>query len=262
MVATFSSYASQTRRGRRRLIATTVLAIVLIALDLLTGGGIRSIVRSTIALISNGVTHTENIIFGSGYFVSHASLAAQNTALKDQIATLEEQAALTQSLKDQNQSLASLVHLAQTTVGITAPITSSFVASPYGTFLVGAGSLDGVTVGSIVVTTENVAVGKVSSLSPHVALVTLFLSSGFVVDATLDGASSIVRGLGSGNGKTTVPHGMTVHVGDTVLAPEYGNRPIAVVGHVDTDPSNAAVQVLVGLPVNLSSLHYLYITKQ
>ncbi len=257
----FSYHAQSSRRGRRRLIAATVLVVVLVLADIITGGGVRAAARNFAVSVDAGFASVISVLTDNGYFKSHAALAAQNQALTAQLAEYAEKAALYDSLQSANQKLSAMVHLAQTQTGVTAPIDSSFIASPYGTFLVGAGSAQNVAMGDLVLTDQDVVIGKVTSISAQASTVTLIFAPGASVDVTIDGAPVAASGQGGGEGKAEVPQGITINATDPVLAPGYGSRVVGVVGHVVTDPSSAYADVSIGLPVNLSSLEYVYIVK-
>jgi cell shape-determining protein MreC len=255
----FSYSARSTNVGRRRLWIATIAVVALFGIDLLTGGGVRGVVRTAVAGVSQAVHQVGQGISGSGFFSTKASLAAENQSLKAQVAALEEQAALSSALQQQVIALQNLARLAQSLPGISAPVTSSFIASPYGTFLIGAGTRQGVTPGALVLSDEGVAVGTVSDASASSATVLEVFAPDHSVDAALDGAAIIVKGAGGGNATAQVPNGVKVQVGDAVTAPEYGGRTIGVVGNVDSNPSNAAMQVSIGSPVNLAAMQYVFV---
>jgi cell shape-determining protein MreC len=251
--------ARSTNDGRRRLWVTSVFVVALFAADFITHGTVHEVVRGVVVDISHVVSEIGQGIFGNGFFSFKASLAAENQSLKAHVAALEEQAALSSSLKDQVIALQTVAHLAQSTPGITVPVVSSFIASPYGTFLIGAGSKDGIALGSLVLSGEGVVVGVVSDTGSHSATVAEIFAPEHSVNALLDGAAISVKGAGGGNATTQVPNGMTIHLGDSITVPEYGGRTIGIVGHVDSNPSNAAMLVSIGSPVNPASMHYVFV---
>ena len=256
------SYRDRTATsGRRRLIYATAGVIALLLIDVITGGSIRSFVRDTAGHLSNGFHAAGERISAGGYFTSHAALASENESLKAQLATLQERAALATALQAQVTALSSLTHLAAAQTGITVPIASSFIASPYGTFLIGAGVDQGILRGSIVLSQAGTVIGSVTDVGPHTATVTELFAPGKVIDAQLDGASIVVHGAGGGNATSQVPRGLKIVPGDAVIAPGFNGRVVGIVGHVDSDPSNAAIQVYIGSPVNLASLSYVFVVQ-
>lgn len=259
MNARFSYRDDHVGIGRRRLIIATIVVVAIFGVDLVTGGAVRAIVRSGAVKVSLVFHAVGARIDAGGYFATHAALASQNEALQAQVSSLEERAALATALQAQVTALSAMAHLAQMQEGITAPVASSFIASPYGTFLIGAGVNEGVSVNAIVLSGDGTAVGTVSGVSANAATVTEIFAPGRSTDATIDGVSVTLRGSGGGNATTQVPHGVTVLQGDAVIAPGLSGHVIGLVGHVNTDPSSAAMQVSIGSPVNLSSLQYVFV---
>jgi cell shape-determining protein MreC len=241
------------------LVVATLVVVLLFIVDTLSGGGVRIVARSITSTLSQGLSHIATSIFGSGYLSSRSALESENRSLTAQVAQLQERAALATALQAQVQVLASMAHLAESVPGITAPVTSSVIASPYGTFLIGVGTAQGVRTGALALSSEGLVIGRVSQVDAHTSTVVETFAPGATTQALLVGAALTVRGVGGGNAITQAPHGLVVHVGDAVTAPEFAGRPIGIVGHVDSNPSSATVQVYIGLPITLSALQYVYI---
>jgi cell shape-determining protein MreC len=188
-------------------------------------------------------------------------LEAQNASLSAEVAQYQERAAAYDTLLSENAALGQMVHLAATSPGITAPIVSSFNASPYGTFLVGAGAADTIAAGDLVLTDTNFVIGRVVSVNAHTSLVDEVLAPNTFINVIVDGASVPADGEGGGNAQARLPLGVNVNVGDSVIAPQYGGRAIGVVGHVTSDQANGYSQIYIALPVDLSALRFVYITQ-
>ncbi|MEK7601302.1 MAG: rod shape-determining protein MreC [Patescibacteria group bacterium] len=252
--------SSATRRdGRRRLFFATVFVLVVIALDMFSGGSLRATARSLTARVWSASAYVRGAVFGSGFFSSRASLASENATLRETLARYQEGAAGYQVLKQENDSLRSMLHLAQSERGITAPVVSSVIASPYGTFLVGAGTTDSVAVGSLVVTEGGFVVGTVSEAASRTSVVSELFAGGSSVNVLVGGAPAEAVGRGGGNARISLSRDVSVREGDPVTAPSLGGRAVGTVGKVVSDPSNASQTVYVILPVNLASLTYVYV---
>lgn len=247
--------------ARRRLLFATILILVVFILDIFSGGKIRGAVRNAeVSVWSVGVRAWDSVAH-NGFFASRASLEAENASLSGEIAQYEERAAAYDTLSSENAALGQMVHLAQTSPGITAPIVSSFNASPYGTFLVGAGSADNVATGDLVLTDADFVIGRVADVSARTSLVDELFAPNASVNVVIDGADVPAQGEGGGNAQARIPRGVNVNAGDSVIAPEYGGRAVGVVGHVISDPANGYSQVYISLPVDLSALRFVYITQ-
>lgn len=257
-----NSYRQNTKTGRRRLFAGTALAVVLFFGDFISGGSLRSLVHMTTTYLWEVGTSIGEDVTQSGIFTSRAALSWANQSLTKQLAKYQEDEAAYSALQQENKQLRALVHVATTTPGITASVTSSFYSSPYNTFMVGAGSTQGVKEGSLVVTGDGFVLGTVASVEGQQSTVNELFAPHTQIDATLDGTTVTLDGWGGGNARTTLPHGVTVTVGDPVIAPSLGGRSIGTVGKVESDPSSAESQIYIYLPVNRAGLQFVYIIKK
>ncbi len=245
--------------SRRRLAAVSALVIFLFAADVISGGKIRGEIRAGASLVSGWGGGAVHALVGSGVFSTRASLEAQNQSLVEEVSQLEEQAAAYTVVQNENQQLQSIVHLAQTSPGVTAPVVSSLLASPYATFLIGAGSADGITINSLVETQDGFVVGTVSNVGSHTALVTELFAPGATTEGIVDGTAVSIQGDGGGNAHTQVPHGIIIAPGDAVVAPTLGEQAIGIVGNVASSSASASQEVFIRLPTNLLSLQFVYV---
>lgn len=259
MVSQFTFDASHGRSGRRKLAYASLLVLVLLALDTLSGGSVRGLVKATMSGIWTTSADVRSAIFDSGYFSSHRSLAEANESLRADLELSTEKAAAYEAVRQENQILRSLLHLAKEERGITAPVVSSVRSSPYGTFLVGVGAAEGVAEGSLVITEGGFVVGRVTEVYKRTTLVTEIFAGGSRVDAQVGGATASAEGRGGGNALVKIPRGIAIRTDEPVTAPALGGRPIGLVAEVESDTSSAEQSVYVHLPVNLSSLRYVYI---
>lgn len=260
-MAQFIYQSSRVRTGRRRLLTATILVALLVIADALTGQHVRMLVRSLGEALWSETVRVRSAVFDSGYFASHRALAEENAALRDQAASLQERASGYDALQQENVLLRTFVHLAQIEKGITAPVISSVISSPYGTFAIGAGESDGVKSGSLVLTEGGFVVGVVSDVSAKSALVKEVFAGGARIDVSIGGTNAAAEGRGGGNARAELPRGVIVKAGDSVFAPSLGARPVGVVGKVDSDPASASQKIYIGLPVNTAALTYVYVAQ-
>jgi cell shape-determining protein MreC len=246
---------------RQRLLAATVLVFVIFAVDILSGGKIRIGLRVVTGTIWQRGVGVVSAIGDTGFFATRRSLENQIKFLNDEVVRLTESSAEARVLGAENEALRALVDLVEGREGITAPIMSSFRSSPYGTFLVGAGSKDALEVGDRVVSPGGFVVGTISFVGPNSSLVAATLAPNSQIDVQIGESATTVEGRGAGNGYARLPHGIEVEEGDPVVAPIFGGRPIGIVGKVITDASAGHSDVYVGLPVSIETLRYVYIEK-
>jgi len=240
------------------LFIATLVVVVVLVIDVISGGMIRAKLRTFGAVLWQTSSGIHGTIFNSGYFASHRALADENTMLREQLARAEERAAAYSVLKDENDGLRALEQVVRTERGVTAPIVSSLIASPYGTFLIGAGAND-VHPGDLVLTDAGFVAGTVSDVGSRTSLVNQTFAADASIDVRIAGASVVASGYGGGNARAILPRDITVKVGDAVVAPAYGGRAVGVVGNVRSDPANADQTVYIRIPVNLSSLRFVYV---
>jgi len=252
----------------RRIFTATIVVCALILVDAFSGGTVRSLVRQAGSLVWRWGVSIERAIYESGFFRTRRGLIAENLALTEQIAQFQERSAAYRVLKDENRSLREMLRVAEAArgtskeSGITAPIVSSFRASPYGTFQVGAGTADSVSPGNLVLSAENFVIGRVWSADAHTSLVKEIFAPNTLSDAVLHGIGVAVVGQGGGNAKTDVPREADIAIGDPVVSAIFGSRAIGVVGNVSVDSGSAYKRVQIYLPVNLAVLQFVYIVKQ
>lgn len=251
---------SATRKvGRSQLLFATILVLLIVLADLLSGGMVRGAMRSLTARVWAVSAYMRGAILESGYFASRAALSSENAGLREDLAQYREDAAAYQVLKQENESLRAMLRLAQSQPGITAPIVSSVISSPYGTFLVGAGTADAIEKGNLVVTEGGFVVGTISEVSTHTSLVNELFAGGSSVAVLVGGTSIEAEGRGGGNARIIVPRGISIAPGDPVTSPSLGGRAVGIVGKVESDPASAVQTVYVVLPVNLGALRYIYV---
>ena len=248
--------------GRKRLFLATFLVILLYVIDIFSGGGVRGLVRGAGALAWKLGTFAERFVSGSGYFSSRRLLESENAALREHAARSEERAAAYQVLSDENNELRAMLRVASLGRGVTAPVTSSFRASPYGTFTIGAGSEDAIAPGDIVLSSENFVIGRVEEASAHNALVRTLFAPGVSTDALVGKSGISAEGQGGGNARASMMRDASVAVGDPVISNVFGGRAIGVVGAVEEDTARASKIIYIRLPVNLSALQFVYIVKK
>lgn len=247
------------KSDKKRLAYATLLVLVVFALDLVSGGSVRGLVQTAGSSIWGVSERIGSALFDSGYFESRRSLEREIAHLREQLSQNTERSSAYQVLAAENAQLRSLLSLAGTEEGITAPIVSSVRSSPYGTFLIGAGTRDNISQGSLVLTEGGFVVGRVTDVGESVTLVTEIFAGGAQVDAAIGGSVARAEGRGGGNARVSIPRGIEVQERDAVTAPQFSNRPIGIVGRVESDTSSADQTVYVHLPVNLSSIRFVFV---
>lgn len=243
------------------MFAATVVALVVILADLWSDGFVRSQVRVGAAWMGSGARVVLEWVANTGLVSSRRTLAKENSALRATITVLEERTALYAVLEEENTALRSMLSLPPRERGVTAPIVSSYRASPYGTILIGAGENGGIVEDSLILSGSGFVIGTVTDSAPTNSLVTTFFAPGNMTYALVSGVAVTVEGKGGDNARAEAPRHAKIAPGDIVVAPEYGGRPIGIIGEVVSESGDASQQLFIRLPVNLASLRFVYVIK-
>lgn len=247
--------------GMRGLWLATIAVVVLLLADTVSGGMLRAGVRAGAAYLWRISASLETSIAQSGIFSSRRQLAAANAALQEQLDSYRAQEAAQAALVSQNQELQALVHLAQKSPGVTVPVVSSTAPSPYGTFLIGGGSADGIAVGDLVFTADGFAVGRISDMQKSSAVVSEFFAPAATLEAMLANATITLEGQGGENARAQISRALQIRVGDVIVSAAAGGSPVAVVGKVEADPASAFQEIYARVPSNISTVRYVYVRK-
>lgn len=260
------SRQNSVRVGRRRLIGATLLLLLLLAIDALSGGAVRGVARTLYAAAWRPISAVSEAVARSGAFASRRALSAENEALRREVERLRVRDASGAIIREENEALRALLPLAERRGGIAAPIASSLRSSPYGTFIIGAGSEAGIAANDVVLAGDGAdaffIVGIVSEVQRNTSLVRQLFAPGAESNALLGGAEIVVEGRGGGNARAQVPRAVPVQVGDPVISPELGGYAIGIVGSAVSEPAGAYSDVNIGLPVSLSALTFVYVVSR
>lgn len=248
------------RRNTRGLAVASVAVLLILAVDLLSSGALRGVVQSGSVAIWRGFNITVDAVFGSGFFRTRNSLAAENKKLRQEIEHMREQTTLYAALREDYAAVSALVHLAESTSGLTAPVASSFVSSPYGTFHIKAGNSSGVAEGDLVFSADGFMIGIVIEAHSGVSVVRELFAPGAKSDVTIHGAGAIATGRGGGNARVEIARGIQVAEGDIVRLASSG-KPVGVVGKVEADSASSVQDVFIRFPLNLSSVRFVFVTR-
>lgn len=245
---------------RNRSFALTLFAIATLGVILAFDNPARSALTGTVRGMTANVweaAHGARESFESyGGISSRVALADENKKLQEEIARLQSLSLHNDVLRAENATLRDMFSLHEAyPTGIAAPVLSNPSVSPYGTFVIGSGSEDGIAVGSFVLSAPRVAIGRVREVDARTALVGLFSAPGARTEVVINKVRAEYEGRGDGNGLFVVPRGVLVSEGD---AAELPGMPFAIgfVGFVKDDPADADIQVLVRVPANLPGLSF------
>ena len=145
--------------------------------------------------------------------------------------------------------------------GKAISVISSFQTSPYGTFLIDGGINEGIVRGSVVLTADGFALGRVADVASHTALVNELFAPDALLDAIIGVTPVTLEGRGGNNARTKVSRDVHIEVGDIVHAPSVA-APVGIVGKVESDASSGSSEVFVSFPTNLETLKIVYVARE
>ncbi len=183
------------------LIVAALLTAALVILGSLTGATPGSTVLQTLlAPLRSGVSSlTDQAERFYNYMFRYEALEAENEALREQIAGMEEDSLLADSLQRENERLRELLEMDVKADGyelVDGYIISWSSNDWTSSFTVNCGSSSGITEGMCAITSRKEVVGIVTEVGPNYAVVKTVLDSSLQISATIasSGYSGMVQG--------------------------------------------------------------------
>lgn len=190
---------------------TTKVKIVLIVAALLTAGlavagnllgktPMDTLVQSVLTPLRSGAaTLTAQAERFYNYMFRYEALEAENAALREQIARMEENAMLADTVTRENERLRALLELEVSEDGyklVDGYIISRNSTDWSSTFTINRGTASGVEVGMCAITAHKEVVGLVVEAGPNYAVIKSVLDSSLEISATIasSGYSGMVQG--------------------------------------------------------------------
>ena len=267
-----------TNRIRVVLVTAVMLAIVLAVVSSLTGlklpqmmvQGVLAPIRAGVAKLADGSQQIYNYIF------EYETLLAENQALKEQLATIEDEARDAYATKQENERLRAALDLVNTNEDyklVDAYIISTSSADWSNTFTVNRGTNVGIQEGMCAITAYGELVGLVSEVGVNYAVVKSVLDSSLEISATIaaSGHSGMVQG-GYASGldgllrMNYLPSSATIRNQDQVVTTGSTVYPRnLVLGHVvdaGFDDTGVAKFALLKPAVDIRSLEQVFIVTE
>lgn len=242
----------------RALVVTTAIVVVVLAVDVLSGGAMRSFTRSSSAVVWRSVATASEHVRVWNVFETRTNLVAENRRLSDELAELRALRFENDIVRAENAALREMLNMSDSEETVaTARVLSRPHTSPYGTMVIGAGERDGVAPGDYVLAPGRIALGRIVSVDSETAIAELLLKSGDTINALIDDTPVTLEGQGM-SARAEVPRSITIEVGSPVVMPDTGFG-VGVVRHVESNPPDATQEIFVGFPINTASLRFVRI---
>jgi len=240
-------------RGRRFFLVATLFVIVLIVTDILLEGSLRIRAREFLSPITHSTAIIWRVITQTEVWSSRATLLAENARLQDEVERMRARDLLTSFVFEENESLRALVRIRDEEGGVVAPVLSSFRASPFDSFVLGAGGGEGIEKGMLVLTNTGFLIGEILDVGEHTSTARFLFANGARTDAAVGSMGLFLEGRGRTQARAEVPREAPVAVNDTVVATSYA-RPIGVIGSIESASSSVYSMLFVHVPTNLNML--------
>lgn len=194
-----------TGRIRFILILAVLLAVILAVVASLTGQSPQNtLVQSILTPIRGGISGlTGQAQQLYNYIFEYESLLAENQALKEQLAQIQDEARQADSISRENERLRDLLSLSASNEDykyVDSYIIGRSSAEWSSTFTINRGTNSGVQEGFCAITANGELVGLVSEAGPNYAVVKSVLDSSLEISATI--ASSGFNGMVQGGYST------------------------------------------------------------
>ena len=206
---------------------------------------------------------SKSFVSVKNFFILKSILVSENLFLQDELADLKLKQFDYDILLQENQNLKNELGRSGKSHRVISAILSKPPFSPYDTFVIDAGSSDGVVVGSRAYISESIIVGLVKEATAHTSLIQLFSSGNQKQQATLSrtGASFTLEGSGGANFKLEVPKEADILLGDVFLYPSLSSSVIGTVYYIDTNSQSAFKTVHLRIPQNIFQSRYIWVEK-
>lgn len=203
----------------------------------------------------------EQSMFGqSGVFAAlitdKQTLLEENVNLRLQLAESRLETKLTDVLYKENAELKEILGRSSNASRIIAVVLARPPRLFYDTLLVDLGRKDGLVQGARAYVLGNVAIGEVSTLHEHTALVTLYSTADTKTPVLLDDIAAEAYGRGGGNYMIELPRDVTVATGTVVMLPGIIPTVFGLVESVEAHPADPIQRIYFRNPLSLQQVHF------
>jgi len=196
-------------------------------------------------------------------FKSKGSLVAKNQELTDAYEILTRKVIDYELLQIENERLLDLLGRIPSGNYSAASVLLHPHATPFDTLVIDAGSREGVSAGDRIFASDRIYLGVIERSDKDTSRVRLISSPNLETTVVLENSGIEVTAIGSGGGMIDieVPRDVSVSIGERVLLPGIKNILVAKVGHTDTHPADAFIQVRAHTPVNIYTIPEIFIEQ-
>ncbi|MBY0328993.1 hypothetical protein K2Q02_02790 [Patescibacteria group bacterium] len=193
--------------------------------------------------------------------LSRRALSAKVNELQGTLDSYNARLTAVSLLENENSSLKTELNRDPHSRGTLAHVLTVPNRSFYDTFVIDAGSVEGIREGQQVYAFDAVALGTVASVVEHSAVVRLFSAAGNETSGTAVDSDVAVTLIGRGAGEYEVRMPRDVHfeIGSTIALQSVYPAVLAQVEKIMTDPRDPFQRLLAKVPVNLTALKWVVV---
>lgn len=190
---------------------------------------------------------------------SKTNLITENNLLKEQIKSDEINQVLFDLLRAENEELKNILNRKKISQNIllSAILVKPFL-SPYDTFIIDVGAMDGVEVNDKIIVEGDIFIGYVSEVYDKTSKIILYSSPGEKVKVLI-GSNNIEKeatGLGNGNFKVEMPREDDIKEGDSIVIPSIVANIFGIVEKIEFKESDSFQNILFKYPININELKW------
>ncbi len=242
-----------------RIVVVCGIFIILFFFSKFFGDGVSRVV-SPLYSARVWFTHSQSVI--PTFFRSRVELSREIEELRSKLAQTIDHTERFSVLEEENALLRGL-QIDIYPDRIVADVVRRPSETPYDTILIHAGAVEGVKEGSLAYAGVAV-VGVVGRVFEKSALVVLFSTAGVVSPTYIYGPNVFAHAEGMGGGvlRVSVPQGIKLSVGDSVVVPAKGSGVYGAIEYIESDESKPEQYAYVTQRPSVHELRFISIDKE
>ncbi len=242
--------------SKHSVFTALLLTVVAVLLVFFLRGALGNIFSNVVGSILTVRQYFENSSATLPTYVRDRSqLLSEIQSLKETIGAQSGSAATIERLTKENEEFRVLLG-DDKKERIAAGVIARPPFSPYDSFVLDRGTVDGVTEGAIVYHTSDYAIGYVRHAYAKSSVVALFSSPGIESTVYVYGPDIYATAYGEGGGviRISVPQGINLVEGNVVVLPTLDTGILGTIGSVTSIPTQPEQHAYLSFPVSMQSI--------
>jgi rod shape-determining protein MreC len=238
------------RLHAKRRPHTGAKILFVIALCIILGYFARGILAHPLSSLGYYVNNAIGFFVPPG-FRGTTALSKENESLREKIILLSAENADRNLLAEENAMLKEGFGRTDEEKIVYAIVLKKPPFSPFDTFILDAGTDQGIAVGNTVVV-KSLAIGTIVEVGSTYSKAELYSSPGKIFDGRLSSEGITLQAIGEGGGvfSAMLPIGTPVSEGDALVLPAITSKVFGIVEKVQDLPIEGFKKVLFNLPIN------------